>query len=377
MEQKRVSAKVRERRLRRKYQKRIFLAVVISLIVGLVVGFIFGMQIGKKSSTTEIVEVPVAVTPEALTLATEAPVFTEPAEPTEAPVVETKDEATEAPVVVVSEPVVTAEPTATPVPTPTPAPEAERVVSVPFGRRQVIKTDVNLNGTTEQLNFQVTVGRYMTPEYYDINYSNKYQLTGTEAGVEFELVLNDYMGKDAVLPQNVLDISVETADGTVETGYQLVDAEIHGKNEVVIDTNIPTMFYKRFSYSRSVGDMSYLNITATADGVTTKYQFELDEPLRPVATPTPEVTLRPIVKGEKGDDVKILQQQLIDLGYLTGTADGDFGGKTEKAIKAAQEDFGQEPTGIADHAFRTALNAAAEEKGLADAAADSEAESAN
>ncbi len=62
-------------------------------------------------------------------------------------------------------------------------------------------------------------------------------------------------------------------------------------------------------------------------------------------------------KGSKGDDVKELQQRLIDLGYLTGTADGDFGGKTETALKAFQAANGLEETGIATDADTAALYA--------------------
>lgn len=56
-------------------------------------------------------------------------------------------------------------------------------------------------------------------------------------------------------------------------------------------------------------------------------------------------------KGSKGEDVKRLQQALIDQGYLSGSADGQFGKMTDAAVKAAQEAFGLEPTGIADAAL--------------------------
>jgi len=53
-------------------------------------------------------------------------------------------------------------------------------------------------------------------------------------------------------------------------------------------------------------------------------------------------------KGSKGDDVKRLQQALIDQGFWTGKADGQFGKMTEAAVRAAQEAFGMEPTGKVD-----------------------------
>ena len=40
--------------------------------------------------------------------------------------------------------------------------------------------------------------------------------------------------------------------------------------------------------------------------------------------------------GSRGEDVRILQQALIDLGYLKGKADGIFGNQTENAVRAFQ-----------------------------------------
>lgn len=70
-------------------------------------------------------------------------------------------------------------------------------------------------------------------------------------------------------------------------------------------------------------------------------------------TPTPAPTEEPakyetLQKGSKGDKVKEMQVYLKALGYLSGTADGDFGPGTEKAVKAFQSAEGIEATGIAD-----------------------------
>lgn len=41
--------------------------------------------------------------------------------------------------------------------------------------------------------------------------------------------------------------------------------------------------------------------------------------------------------GMSGDEVKVIQQALITLGYLSGTADGVFGNKTENAVRKFQK----------------------------------------
>ena len=59
----------------------------------------------------------------------------------------------------------------------------------------------------------------------------------------------------------------------------------------------------------------------------------------------PEGTLR---RKARGEEVRALQQLLVDQGYLNaGGADGSFGGGTEKAIKKFQADQGLEPDGVA------------------------------
>ncbi len=74
-------------------------------------------------------------------------------------------------------------------------------------------------------------------------------------------------------------------------------------------------------------------------------------------TPTPVPTLSPeedaggykiLQKGDSGADVKALQEALIELGYLKGTADGDFGTGTENAVKAFQTKNDYPVTGIMD-----------------------------
>ncbi len=59
----------------------------------------------------------------------------------------------------------------------------------------------------------------------------------------------------------------------------------------------------------------------------------------------PEGTIR---RGAKGEDVRYIQQLLVEQGYLNaGGADGIFGGGTEKALMQYQQDRSLNPDGIA------------------------------
>lgn len=70
-------------------------------------------------------------------------------------------------------------------------------------------------------------------------------------------------------------------------------------------------------------------------------------------------------KGDKGDDVKALQQTLLALGYGLGAygpdrngVDGDFGSMTETAVKAFQAANGLTADGVAGAATMAALEKA-------------------
>ncbi len=67
-----------------------------------------------------------------------------------------------------------------------------------------------------------------------------------------------------------------------------------------------------------------------------------------VASPTPVPTVYPTARrGDKGEKVALVQQKLISLGYLSGRADGDFGARTEQALKDYQAVQGLTEDGIA------------------------------
>ncbi|MDO4739348.1 MAG: peptidoglycan-binding protein [Eubacteriales bacterium] len=75
----------------------------------------------------------------------------------------------------------------------------------------------------------------------------------------------------------------------------------------------------------------------------------------PKPTPTPRPTPTPgprdeeLSYGSKGNNVLLMQQRLIELGYLSGGADGKFGSKTESAVRLFQETMGLTATGEADY----------------------------
>lgn len=84
----------------------------------------------------------------------------------------------------------------------------------------------------------------------------------------------------------------------------------------------------------------------------------------PTPEPTPEPAYTELARGAKGEEVKPLQQRLKDLGYLTGSVDGDFGGGTERAVSAFQKQNGLEVTGRADAATQELLHSDQAERAI-------------
>lgn len=68
-------------------------------------------------------------------------------------------------------------------------------------------------------------------------------------------------------------------------------------------------------------------------------------------------------KGQVSNDVKNLQNNLISLGYLSGTADGAFGKNTENAVIAFQKKHGLTPDGLVGSDTKKAINKAIKNSG--------------
>ena len=79
------------------------------------------------------------------------------------------------------------------------------------------------------------------------------------------------------------------------------------------------------------------------------------------ATPAPQPTITPntgyknLQMNSRGDQVKRLQERLIELGYLSGEADGAFGRQTYNAVIAFQKANGLTADGVAGDATQTTL----------------------
>ena len=97
------------------------------------------------------------------------------------------------------------------------------------------------------------------------------------------------------------------------------------------------------------------------------YHDVIDDPgaYKPTPTPTPShdrLGDRVLKRGDKGEDVRILQKDLMQLGYDLPRygADGDFGAETEKAVRHFQQEHQLPEDGVMDGEDYTALFTALE-----------------
>ena len=83
------------------------------------------------------------------------------------------------------------------------------------------------------------------------------------------------------------------------------------------------------------------------------------------------------IGSRDGDDagayVVMLQNRLLELGYLASAADGQYGAMTESAVLLFQENNGLTPTGIADDSTQSLLFSTSAQRAPEKVAADSEA----
>ena len=106
------------------------------------------------------------------------------------------------------------------------------------------------------------------------------------------------------------------------------------------------------------GDWAQVNYGNQTGWVRTEYiVLKTVKKITTTPTPTPIPTLSPeedaggyevLKRGSTGPDVISLQEALIELGFLTGSADGNFGEGTEKAVIAFQQKNQYPDTGLVD-----------------------------
>lgn len=159
-----------------------------------------------------------------------------------------------------------------------------------------------------------------------------------------------------------------TATPTPEPTYTApsttVRRDSEGADAKAVQKRLKELGYYRGLTDGKFGAQSVLALKAfqkanglEEDGVAGKGTYELlfsNQALKKGTTPTPLPEITPVPgdeesgipseasyetlrRGTLSADVAMMQQKLIDLGYLTGEPDGNYGSATERAVKAFQK----------------------------------------
>ena len=136
-----------------------------------------------------------------------------------------------------------------------------------------------------------------------------------------------------------------SVDGDFGAGTEAAVEEFQKANGLTVDGKAGTNTLKKLNSDTAISKKAYTASQATATPKPTA---------RPTAKPTAKATATPNLSkdiylqvGSSGKNVTTLQNRLIELGWMGGQADGEFGGATQAAVIAFQDKSGLWDDGVA------------------------------
>ncbi|MBQ8200416.1 MAG: peptidoglycan-binding protein [Clostridia bacterium] len=217
--------------------------------------------------------------------------------------------------------------------------------------------------------------------YYNGTIDGKYG-SGTVAAVKYFQARNgltvdgkvgsntaDKLYSDVAVPSDGLDGSATPAptDQVTATPSRTLRLGSEGDDVILLQTRLLELGYLTGTVDGVFGSATGAAVAAfqlrnglSADGVagtkTYKKLFSSNAiAAANASTPTPSVSVptvpqRVLYEGCTGEDVKLVQNRLKALGYLTGSVDGKYGPATAAAMSAFQEKNGLTVSGMGDTA---------------------------
>ena len=247
--------------------------------------------------------------------------------------------------------------TPTPEPTAVPTPTAEPVWQIPKSKVQEGSSGADAQSVQTRLQelgyYQGTVdgkfGRASVNALKNFQTNNGLKADGVAGSGTYEVLFSV-----KALPYSIPETPAPTA-GKSETVWQTLRSGTTGNDVKQLQENLIQLGYMSGQPDGTYGTKTVEAVKAfqkannlTADGTagpaTLKLLYGGSAKAAP-ATPTPAATAKTaavsadgtLKEGSTGAEVRSLQSRLIELGYLTGKADGVFGRKTTAAVKAFQK----------------------------------------
>ena len=234
--------------------------------------------------------------------------------------------------------------------------------------------------------------------YYDGNVTGTFDLATKKAVIAFQkkngLTADGVAGGDTLkklysagaLGKEDTPTPAPTATPSPEPTYTIPETTVR-KNNTGADAKAVQKRLKQLGYYTGTADGKFTAASVTAlkafqeahgleaDGVAGKATYAVlfsNQALKKGTTPTPQPQRTPVPgeeesgipteasyetlrKGSFSSDVAMMQQTLINLGYLSGEPDGNYGTETEKAVRAFQKKNNLGADGTAGTATLTLL----------------------
>ncbi|MGN0747591.1 MAG: peptidoglycan-binding protein [Aristaeellaceae bacterium] len=151
------------------------------------------------------------------------------------------------------------------------------------------------------------------------------------------------------LQQRLKDLGYYTGsvDGDFGAATEAAVEEFQKANGLTVDGKAGTNTLKKLNSDTAISKKAYTASQATATPKPTAKPTATPKPTAK-ATATPDLSKDIYLQvGSSGKNVTTLQNRLIELGWMGGQADGEFGGATQAAVMAFQDKEGLWDDGVA------------------------------
>lgn len=186
------------------------------------------------------------------------------------------------------------------------------------------------------------------------NYSQSSDLSALQSQLTaFASTVSALSPEDATENEQIFVQALQKIESNI-TNCIISDAIAVGSN----DANAAAESDERWKVvNNSITMLKAATSTAELTAIINGEVIDVQQQAEVTPTPEPAVNYNTLSKGDKSDEVVEMQTRLYELGYLSETPDGQFGSKTQTAVKIFQQVSALPVTGIADNATLTALYA--------------------
>lgn len=141
-------------------------------------------------------------------------------------------------------------------------------------------------------------------------------------------------------------VTIEVANDTTGGNWHVSDKALEKTIELCVDickrNGIEKLNFTGNKNGNLVAHRYYQATACPGEYLYSKFPYianEVNKRLGVNVETTATTTRSYLMKGDKGKEVKVLQENLNYLGYSCGTADGDFGTKTDTALRNFQKAY--------------------------------------